>query len=231
VLFPAFASVDIADLRRAFLTSMHFTSMIALPVAALLIALSDPLVLVAFGDQWEDAVPVMQIFTLYALTSPITLVCGTALKARGRAGLLLKVSLFQVALVIPSVAIVVPHGIMAVAICHAAAAAVILLVQLVIAMRMLDTNPASVIRTLAAPVAAALLVGAIAAAVNAAIDSAVGAILVAGVVGGAAGIALLWAVDRTALQSLIGAVVPRLARASADPIPSPPSPAPTPPTP
>ena len=54
----------------------------------------------------RNAATVMTIFSLYALASPYTLVCGTMIKARGRGGTLLRLARFQVLLVVPSVIIV-----------------------------------------------------------------------------------------------------------------------------
>jgi PST family polysaccharide transporter len=206
VLFPAFASVDLAGLRRAFLTSLHLAALVAFPVAGLLIALADPLILIAFGDQWESAAPVMQVFTLYALASPITLVCGTVLKASGRAGLLLRVALVQVVIVVPAVALSVSEGILAVAVCHAVAAGLVLVIQLVIAVRLLHLDVVALLRTLATPTVAALALTAVAVTVNALDAPPVVAVAVAAVLGGAAAVAVLWFLDRATLRGVLAAV-------------------------
>ena len=138
VLFPAFASVDREALRRAFVMSLRYAAMVALPLAAFLGVLAEPLIVAAFGDQWRDGADVMRIMCVYAMASPITFVCGTVLKSQGRAGLLLRVSVIEVLIVVPAMIIVVDQGITAVAACHAVAACVVLVLQAGLAMRLID---------------------------------------------------------------------------------------------
>ena len=86
VLFPAFAAVDAAGLRDALVVSLRYAAMVAVPLAAFLAVLAEPLIVAAFGDQWRDAAETMAIFSLYAMTSPITFVAGTVLKSRRTRG-------------------------------------------------------------------------------------------------------------------------------------------------
>lgn len=220
VLFPAFASLDGPALARAFLRAMHHMALLALPLAALLGVLAEPAIRVAFGDQWLDAVPVMQVFVLYALVSPITLVCGTVLKARGKAGLLLRVAVFQVAIVIPAVLLTVDHGITAVAAGHAGAAAIVLLLQLGLAMRQLDVSVPAVLRALVGPVTTAAAVGLAAYAADAVVDPPLAALALGGLAGAAAGAVVLRLVDGAAVRELLGVVLPRL-RGSSTPVSAP----------
>ena len=208
VLFPAFAAVDRDALHAAFLTSLRYAAMVALPLAAFMGILAEPLVLAAFGDQWLEAVAVMQIFTLYALASPITLVCGTVYKARGKAGLLLRMSVLQVLITIPAVAIAVDEGIVAVAICQAAAAGVILLVSLVVAMRMLEVRVPPVLVALWPPVVGAGAVAGLAWLTDRIVGGTWATLLVAAPLCGIAYVALMWLLARESVQRLVEAVRP-----------------------
>ena len=86
VLFPAFAALEGDAMVRGFLTSLRYTAFVALPLTAILITLAEPLTLVAFGPQWHPAVAATQVLCLWALMSPISMVCGNAFKAQGRPG-------------------------------------------------------------------------------------------------------------------------------------------------
>jgi O-antigen/teichoic acid export membrane protein len=170
--------------------------------------LAEPLVLAAFGDQWLGAVDVMQLFVIYAVASPITLVCGTVFKARGKGGLLLRIAIFQVVLIVPAVAIVVDDGIEAVAICQAALSGVVLLVQLVLAMRMLEIGIVSVLSALWPPAVAALALSATVWAVDLVIDGTWAVLGVAAVVGAVVYGGLLWLLARESLRRLAGTIRP-----------------------
>lgn len=224
VLFPAFASVDREALRDAFLTSLRYAALVGLPLAAFLGVLAEPLILAAFGDQWLDAVGVMQLFVLYALSSPITLVCGTVFKARGRGALLLRMSIFQVALVIPSILLVAERGIVAVAIVHAAVSGIIVVVSLVVAMRMLGARVGPVAHALWPPTFAALALAAACWGVDHLIGGEWLVIAVAAAIGAPLYLGLLWLVARDSMQRLLAAFLPRLGRTP--PPPPPPAPAP-----
>lgn len=208
VLFPAFAAVGKDALPNAFLSSLRYAGMVSLPLAAFLFVLADPLVLAAFGDQWEAAATVMQLFCLYALASPVTLVCGTILKASGRAGLLLRVAIFQVIVVVPAVLIAVDGGINAVATVHAAVAGVILALQLGLAMRLVGVSLGPVLTALWPPVVGGLAVAAVAWGTDRLIDGTWAVLVVAGVAALAVYALTQWLFARESLRRLVDSVVP-----------------------
>ena len=210
VLFPAFAAVEGSALGRAYLRALHHTSVLALPVSALLAVLAEPLILVAFGDQWIEGVPIMQVFCAYALSTALSFVSGTVLKSRGRAGLLLRVSILQVALVVPAVIVAVPYGIVAMAAAHAVAAFIVVIIQFVLAARLSDTPLAALPRAFAGPLVGAGALALAAAGADAAVDGALASVLLGSLAGGLACVAALWLVDRRQVMELVGAFVPRL---------------------
>ncbi|MGH2896802.1 MAG: lipopolysaccharide biosynthesis protein [Solirubrobacteraceae bacterium] len=208
VLFPAFAALKGEDMVRGFLTSLRYTAFVALPLTAILITLADPLTIVVFGARWRPAVAPTQVLCLWALMSPVSMVCGNAFKARGRAGLLLVLAIPQaIALIIGSL-VFVHQGIVAVSWVQAAIAISAQVVTLAIACRMFAVTPRMLWSSMGPP----LVASAALAAVLYGINRAFGTPEVAIVVGAAAG-----AVVYFGLLHLIAADLLRRLRAMAFP--------------
>lgn len=66
VTFPVLADrqADIASLGRMFSLTNQYISVIAIPFGSLLYFLSEPIILLFFGEQWKAAIPVMELFSL-----------------------------------------------------------------------------------------------------------------------------------------------------------------------
>lgn len=155
VLFPAFASLKGEGMRRGFLISMRYTAVISLPLTALLITLAQPITLAVFGPQWRPAVTATQVLCLWALMSPVSMVCGNAIKACGRAWLLFMLAVPQAIALIAGSLLFVHDGIVAVAWVQVAIAVVAQVVTLWIVGRMLELRPRRVLSTLGPPALAA----------------------------------------------------------------------------
>jgi O-antigen/teichoic acid export membrane protein len=219
VLFPAFAALKGAEMRRGFLLSLRFTAAVALPLAATLIVLAEPLTLAVFGPRWRPAVPATQVMCLWAVMSPISMVCGNALKARGRAFLLFLLAIPQaVALVIGSL-LLVHQGIIAVAWVQAGIAIVAQVVTLRIASRLIGLT----LRPVLIAIAPALLASAVLAAVLLVIAHEITdpwlAIVVGGVIGGALYVGLMHRLMPDLLGRLRDMAFPRKTSDQAPPPP------------
>jgi lipopolysaccharide exporter len=148
VLFPAFAAVEREVLGRAFLRAFRYTALIALPTAVALFILAEPVVLAVFGDQWHGSIGPMRVLTLYALAVTLGIPAGTAYKATGNAGVLLKLSIPRAILVVCSIALLVDEGTVTVAACQAGVAALFGVIGLAVAMRMLDLRLGQILAAL-----------------------------------------------------------------------------------
>jgi PST family polysaccharide transporter len=202
VLFPAFAAVDQRALADAFLISLRYTLMVALPCAAVLVVLAEPLVLAAFGDRWRGSIAPMRLLTLYALAVAVGIPAGTAYKAVGRAGVLLKLAIPRGVLLIAAVAVFVDRGIAAVAACQAAVAGLFAAIGIVLACRLLAA-PARDLWAAAWPAlasAGAMLV--VMLPLEAALERPWPSLLAAGAAGSATYLAVLWRLDRRSLLRL-----------------------------
>jgi PST family polysaccharide transporter len=171
VLFPAFAAVDRDALSRAFLISVRYSAVVALPLAAGLAALAEPFVLAFFGERWAGSVDPMRVLSVYGLAVAVGIPAGIAYKATGQAGILLKLAVPRAALVVASIALLVDEGIVAVAACQAAVAALFAVIGMAIASRMLHVRPAQLASAIGPAAVAAGAMGAAALGIAAAIES------------------------------------------------------------
>jgi PST family polysaccharide transporter len=160
VLFPAFAAVERGSLGRAFLKSLRYTALLAMPAAAALCILAEPVILALLGPQWPGAIEPMRVLTLFALAITLGIPAGTAYKATGNAGVLLKLAIPRTLLAICSIAVFVDDGIVAVAACQAAVATLFGVIGLAVASRMLRVGAGAIARSLAPGLAAAVVTGA-----------------------------------------------------------------------
>jgi len=154
VLFPAFATLDGAEMKRGFLLSLRYTAAVALPLTAILVVLAEPLTVAVFGPRWRPAVPATQVMCLWALMSPISMVCGNAFKARGRAFLLFMLAIPQAAALVVGSLLLVHQGIVAVAWVQAGIAIAAQLVTLWIAYRLVDLTLRPVLMAMVPPLIA-----------------------------------------------------------------------------
>jgi O-antigen/teichoic acid export membrane protein len=159
VLFPAFAAVDRDKLGRAFLVSVRYTAIVALPLGVGVAVLAEPFILAVFGERWAGSVDTMRVLSVYALGVAMGIPAGNAYKATGQAGILLKLAVPRTVLVVGSIAILVDHGIVAVAACQASVAALFAVIGMVIASRMLEVRAAQLTSVLVPPAVAAAGMG------------------------------------------------------------------------
>ena len=95
VLFPAFSSLqnDIAALKKSFLSTMRYVELFVTPICLGMIIAADPLIRVAFGEQWLDTIPILQVLSLYVWVVSIGFHVGDVYKAIGRPDILVTTSI------------------------------------------------------------------------------------------------------------------------------------------
>ncbi len=189
VLYPAFAAIE--DLGRAFLVTLRFTLIVALPMAVGLIVLAEPFVRVAFGDKWLGSVGAMQILTVCALAISVGIPPGTVFKATGRAGTLLKLAVLRLVAVAGGLILVTHLGINAVAATQAIVAAVAEAIILVLAARVTKVRVPEVWREAWPPMVAAAAMFVPTFALGGLISSPIVALLLAGGAGSAVYVGVL----------------------------------------
>jgi lipopolysaccharide exporter len=180
VLYPAFATLRGEDMARGFLTALRYTAMVALPMTVVLITLARPITLVVFGPHWRPAIAAAQVLCLWALMSPVSMVCGNAFKSRGRGTLLLMLAIPQAAALIVGSLLVVHQGIVAVAWVQAGIAIVAQVITLTIACLLFAITPGRVLRAVGPPVIASAALAVVLVVINRAVSPAWPALLAGG---------------------------------------------------
>lgn len=97
-IFPAYATIQNQPdlLRQGFLTTVRYLEMVSVPLCLGLFVVADPLVRVAFGEQWLAAIPVVRILALFVLVRSIGSNVGDIYKATGRPDILVKLGVISV---------------------------------------------------------------------------------------------------------------------------------------
>jgi PST family polysaccharide transporter len=95
VLFPAFSALqdEKETLKKSFLSTVRYVETLVVPICLGMIIAADPIIRVAFGEEWVEAIPILQVISLYTLVISIGFHAGDVYKAIGRPDILLKLSL------------------------------------------------------------------------------------------------------------------------------------------
>jgi PST family polysaccharide transporter len=218
VLFPAFAAVGRDGLGDAYATSLRYMLMIGLPSAAVLAILAEPVILVAFGDQWRGSIEPMQILTLFALLVAVSVPAGTAYKAMGRVDVILKLALPRAAAVITLLWLFADEGLAAAAACQAVVAGVWAVIDFGIASRMLNVSLRRIAVAAWPPVVATVPLAGVLFVADGLLDGPLLTLLVGALAGGIVYFATLWFVARDTVTYLLNTALPgrRAAAAAAE---------------
>lgn len=86
VLIPVLSRLqsDPVRYRRTFMRAYDLLALVALPFAAMCLALARPLVFIILGPKWKDVVPLFSAFALVAISSPLSAVISWMFESQGR---------------------------------------------------------------------------------------------------------------------------------------------------
>ncbi len=155
VMFSAYAHLqhDLGAVRAAYVENMQRTTLLALPVVALLGVASEPVVLTLLGDQWGAAVTPLRILALYSLVRLVGAPSGEVFKGIGRPQVHLAASIVFFVVVAPSLVLLVPpFGSSGAALAMVVAEVAGVSVAMTLTFRALDLRPASLGHELGAPI-------------------------------------------------------------------------------
>lgn len=116
VLFPAFSrfSGDAGRFRAGFLRALRWIWFAAAPVAAVIVALGEPAVVVVLGEPWRDAGLLLVVLSGAGLGLALQAVANEAIKAAGRSALFHWTSATELVLGIGLVVVLLPFGLIGV---------------------------------------------------------------------------------------------------------------------
>lgn len=86
VLIPVLSRLqhDADRYRRSYLRAYGTLALVVFSFAATCLALSKPLVLVILGPKWTGAIPLFAMFTLVAVSQPLSAICSWIYESQGR---------------------------------------------------------------------------------------------------------------------------------------------------
>ena len=130
VAMPAFSRVghDQARLDAAIYRSTRAVCLLALPVAALTLALAEPLILSLYGRTWMAAIPVLEILGVYGAIFVVVSLLSNLLVGTGHTGRVLVIQLVWIGVLVPAMLVGVEHdGVTGVAWAHVIVVATVVL--------------------------------------------------------------------------------------------------------
>lgn len=104
IAFPTFSTLqdNMEELKKAFLVSIRFVQMLAMPISFGLFLAADPIVRVVFGESWLDVIPILRVLSIYSLIYSFSFHVGDIYKAIGKPYLLVRLSILQLVVLVPA---------------------------------------------------------------------------------------------------------------------------------
>lgn len=143
---------------RATYEATGMIALVLLPVFTGLLVAGPDIVVVLYGSRWLPSAPVVQAFALGTIAIGLTGLNLTAITAVGEIRWRVRIEVIMAVVTLVAVVLALPAGLAAVAWASAAAAWVIMPVQLAVAVRILPVRLVPYVRQLLLPVISALLV-------------------------------------------------------------------------
>jgi len=140
VLFPAYVTLreHPERLRGALLDTVRFSSMLYVPITLGLALTAGPLVSGVLGSQWESGTIVLQLLALSALPSALTFHMGDVLKSTGRTDLMLRITVLELVVLLPAMAVGAGFGLAGVAAARLLASLVAASARAVVSLRLVQ---------------------------------------------------------------------------------------------
>lgn len=159
VLFPAFSRIanDAARLKRAFLRALGVVSLASIPVAGLLVAIAEPLVVVVLGQQWRPAGAALVAMAGFVPGVALSAVGLEVIKGCGRSHLVNRLTALSLVGGVAMLVALSPFGLFGLGLAISAEGLVVGAATLGLAARVAGVGLAEVAARLAPPVLAAVV--------------------------------------------------------------------------
>ncbi|MBA3844043.1 MAG: oligosaccharide flippase family protein [Actinobacteria bacterium] len=158
VLFPAFSRISHEEerFRLAFLRALRAICMIAIPASLVFLGIGEQFVVIALGERWRVAGHVLMALSFIGVGGALGSVGAEAFKAAGRPQLAWRAQALSLATTLAFVGILLPFGVVAVAVGTSASFVAVGVFAIDAARRVLGLRAADVFRELWPPVIAGL---------------------------------------------------------------------------
>ncbi len=163
VAFPVAARLqaDLASLRDAYLRMQHYMMVILAPMGFGLYAITPILMRVLFKPQWEPAIPVMEVLTIYMVIGGIGHWPGVIYKAMGRPDILNRLGFVKLTILVPVLWWgAANYGIEGVAWGQLGARIVSMIIDMAVVSRIVHVSVLSNLRIISPPIGAAIIMAA-----------------------------------------------------------------------
>ncbi|WP_422006247.1 MOP flippase family protein [Roseivirga pacifica] len=102
VLFPSFSLIqdDPSRVGQVYIKISRMIAFVAFPVMVLLSVKAESFVLLVYGDQWEEVIPIFRVLSLLGMFQALATVSGNIYLSQGKTMLLFKIGLFSRSLMI-----------------------------------------------------------------------------------------------------------------------------------
>lgn len=87
ITFPLMAKLqhNLVEVKSAYLKTIHYLTSVNFPIYFFIAVFSEPLVVLLFGEQWTEAVPILRILAGYGMIRSTANPVGALLLSKGRA--------------------------------------------------------------------------------------------------------------------------------------------------
>jgi O-antigen/teichoic acid export membrane protein len=156
---PVFSHLqdDPVRLREAYYGAVELVAAVAVPIFMGLSAIAPELCITLYGSDWGPVIPPMQILGFAGVALAITIYTAPMLVALGKPNWFLGYTLVETVVNFLAVAFVVRYGIVAVAVAYAVRSYLVLPLSIAMSNRLLGTTTFQLLRRLAAPTLASLV--------------------------------------------------------------------------
>ncbi|MBN2396502.1 MAG: MOP flippase family protein [Candidatus Atribacteria bacterium] len=96
VMFPALSSIqdDNDRIKKIYLKATRCIALITFPLMTGLLVVSEPFILVIYGNKWSEVVPILQILCMIGLVQSVGTTVGWIYTSQGRTDIMLKWGIF-----------------------------------------------------------------------------------------------------------------------------------------
>lgn len=159
VFFPAFSSIQnqTDELRKSFLSTIRYVQLLVTPLCLGMFIAADPIVRAILGEQWVQAIPIMQVLCLYALVFSIGFHSGDIFKAIGRPDILLKLALPIFFIRLAAISIGAQYSLIGIAFGHLTASTIELTIRTIVTIKFIKVSLRDMLKQLTAFIAGVVL--------------------------------------------------------------------------